>query len=103
MKYRSRNFWMVLFLCVVLAFGLANMIVNRSFVLIPVFLIFAIPSVPLLYFNYSLVRWSVRRNANWDTEAGADGVEPSEFRLIMGKVGGWIFFVFALIVALIQL
>ncbi len=102
MSKHSRNFKLAVFLYIVLLFGLVNIIVNKSYESIPVFLIFGVPSVLLIYFNYSLCKRSVRWNAERDTREGGDCVEPSEFRLIVGKTVGWILFFVAMILSLIQ-
>lgn len=102
MRKYSRNFKLAVFLYIVLLFGLVNIIINETYQMLLVFLLFGVSSVLLIYFNYSLCKRSVRWNAHWDTREGEDNVEPSEFRLIMGKIGGWAFFFFAMILSLIQ-
>lgn len=102
MRKHSRNLKLAVFLYIVLLFGLVNIIVNKSYESILVFLIFGVPSVLLIYFNYSICKRSVRWNAYRDTREGADFVEPSEFRLITGKIGGWMLFFIAMIISLIR-
>lgn len=102
MRKRSRNFKLAVFLYIVLLFGLVNIFVNGFYEIILLFLMFGVSSVLLIHFNYSICKRSVRWNADWDTREGGNGVEPSHYRLIMGKIGGWAFFFFAMILSLIQ-
>ena len=96
---KDRN--MVVLLCFTALVGLANILLNGNFELIFLYLLFMVVSVPTIYFNYSLCKLENKWHSMWHERTPCDG-EPSDFRLLMGKISEWILFILALVLALLS-
>lgn len=87
-------------LSVTAVFGAVNILLHRQFVVfIPYFLLIVI-SVPTLYFNYSLCKSELKWRSVWYERDSHEG-EPSDFRLILGKIGEWSCYILALLLSLV--
>ncbi len=97
---KKKNIRLVLFMCLTTLVGAVNILLNRNFILLLPCLFLPAISIPCLYFNYSLCKWENRWHSLWNERNACDG-EPSDWRLTMGKFGGWALFIIALVLALI--
>lgn len=102
MKENKKKKDRALLLCLVVTalIGVAAIVAKRNFVFLAAYIPLQCVSIPTLYFNYSLCKWEVTWHAAWNEKNPSDG-EPSSFRLMMGKIGEWALFVFALSLALV--
>lgn len=83
---------------IVALIGLIWMVVNGHFTLLVPYIISMVIAIPTMYFNYSLCKWENRWHSALRERNPCDG-EPSDFRMVMGKIGEWTLFILALIVA----
>lgn len=81
---------------IVALIGLIWMVVNGHFTLLVPYIISMVIAIPTMYFNYSLCKWENRWHSALSERNPCDG-EPSDFRMVMGKIGEWTLFMLALI------
>ena len=80
--------------------GALVILVKGNAVLLAAYIPLMLISIPTLYFNYSLCKWENKWHAAWHEKNPCDG-EPSDFRLITGKIGEWALFIIALVLAVL--
>lgn len=80
--------------------GAVAIIVKGNAILLAGYIPLTAISILTMYFNYSLCKWKNKWHAAWNEKNPCDG-EPSDHRLLMGKIGGWLLFIIALILAVL--
>ena len=80
--------------------GAAVIIVKDNYFMLGLYVPFMVISVPMIYFCYSLCKWQNRWHADLNEKNPCDG-EPSQFRLVTGKIGEWALFIIALVLAVL--
>lgn len=80
--------------------GAAAIIIKGNAILLAAYIPLMLISIPWIYFNYSLCKWENKWHAAWNEKNPCDG-EPSQFRLITGKIGEWALFIIALVLAVL--
>ena len=100
MDKKKKDLKLVLLLIVTAVVGLIHLIFNGNKELIPAYLLLVVVAIPVSYFSYSLGKWRNRWENIWTEKNPSDG-EPSEWLVIVGKIGGWFMFICAMIIALI--
>lgn len=101
-KKQKKDLKLVILLVVTLFIGLIYMIFGGVVELIPAYLILSCFSIPAIYFAYSLARWGNRWENHWNEKNPGDG-EPTEWKIWVMKGSGWVFFILAMIMALIRI
>ena len=82
--------------------GLAWKIYRGAFSLLWIYVLFMTFAVIAMYFNYSLCKLENRMRSRFYDRTPHDG-EPSDFRLVVGKVAEWMLFIMMLVVALLPI
>ena len=86
--------------CIVAVIGAAIIIVKDNTILLSAYIPLMALIIPAIYFNYSLSKLGNKWYSLWHERYPSDG-EPSDFRLLMGKICGWGAFILALVLALL--
>lgn len=74
--------------CIVAVIGAAIIIVKDNTILLSAYIPLMALIIPAIYFNYSLSKLGNKWYSLWHERYPSDG-EPSDFRLLMGKICGW--------------
>ena len=99
-KERKKDRFFVICQIAVAVLGAAAIIVKGNAILLAGYMPLMLISIPMLYYNYSLCKWENKWHAAWNEKNPCDG-EPSNYRLIMGKIGEWVLFIMALVLAVL--
>ena len=83
---------------VVATIGLIWIVIKGNYMFLLPYILFMVIAIPTMYFNYILCKWENKWHSRWSERNPCDG-EPSNFRLIMGKMSEWALFIVALIIA----
>lgn len=100
MDKKKKDLKLLLFLIITAIVGLIHLIVNGNRALILAYVLSAVFAISTTYFSYSLGKWANRWENTWKEKNPGDG-EPSAWLVISTKIGGWFFFICAMILALI--
>ena len=98
MERQDRNFM----ICQIITAGLGAVwiLVKRNFVLLAGYIPLMALAIPMIYFNYRLCKWQNKWHGVRNERYPCDG-EPSDRRLIIGKVSSWVVYIVALILAIL--
>lgn len=99
---KNKNTIFLLCQIVVAVIGLAFMFFNGRTSMMLMYCVIMAVDIPTMYFNYSLCKWENKWHSRWSERNPCDG-EPSEFRLRVAKIGEWVLFIAALIIALLPI
>lgn len=89
-------------LCQILAaiFGGIMLALKQNDVFLGLYIVCMAASIPTMYFNYSLCKWGNRMHSAWNEKNPCDG-EPSNYRIVLGKIGEWLVFILGLALVLL--
>lgn len=97
---KKKDVRLLICLIVVSLFGAVAIIVKQNYFLFAMYIPLSSLGILTLYFNYSLCKLENKWRAMWYERNPSDG-EPSDFHLIMGKIGGWLIVIIAFVLALL--
>ncbi len=101
MTEKRKNIKFLICQIVVAILGLLWIIVRGNTVLLSAYIPIMVIVIPATYFNYTLCKLENKWHSMWHERTPCDG-EPSDFRLLMGKISEWILFIMALVLALLS-
>jgi len=97
---KKKDLRLLAILSVTAIFGALNILLHRQFVFLIPYLLLIAASLPTMYFNYSLCKSELKWRSVWYERYSHDG-EPSDFRLILGKIGEWSCYILALLLSFV--
>ena len=100
MTEKRKNIRFLICQIIVAILGLFWILLKGNYILLSAYLPCMAIAIPFIYFNYSLCKLENRWHSFWRERTPCDG-EPSDFRLLMGKIGEWALFIGALILAVL--